>query len=155
MPRNNITLCQLRVKHFLFRDSQFRSIFTMRLASLIIKFLLPLATLAAKKSTSDRFSELYSKSLPAKLDDDSFQSLTATPRDFSSAILLTALEPKFGCAACREFQPEWELLARSWQKGDKSGESRIVFGTLDFLDGKGTFQSVLALFTNIVKYIAS
>jgi oligosaccharyltransferase complex subunit gamma len=34
------------------------------------------------------------------------------------------------------------LLAKSWTRGDKKGESRLVYGTLDFVDGKGTFQSV-------------
>jgi oligosaccharyltransferase complex subunit gamma len=43
---------------------------------------------------------------------------------------------------CREFQPEWELLAKSWTKGDKKSESRLVYGTLDFTDGKATFQGV-------------
>lgn len=43
---------------------------------------------------------------------------------------------------CHEFQPEWDLLVKSWTKGDKRGDSKLVFGTLDFLDGKGTFQSV-------------
>lgn len=57
-------------------------------------------------------------------------------------MLLTALEARFGCQLCRDFQPEWELLAKSWTKADKKGESRLVYGTLDFTDGKGTFQSL-------------
>lgn len=114
----------------------------MKLSSILASLLLPLATFAAKKGSDDRFTEVYSKSLPVKLDDNSYQSLTTAPRDYAVAILLTALESRFGCTACRDFQPEWEVLARSWQKGDRSGESRMLFGTLDFMDGKGTFQSV-------------
>jgi hypothetical protein len=116
--------------------------YTMKLSSIITSLLLPLVSLAAKKSSSDRFAENYSKNLPLKLDDDSYQALTSGPRDYAVSILLTALEPRFGCAACRDFQPEWEILARSWQRGDKNGESRVLFATLDFVDGKSTFQSV-------------
>jgi oligosaccharyltransferase complex subunit gamma len=114
----------------------------MRTSTLLSTLLLPLTILAAKKESGDRFTDALSKSYPIKLDDTKFQKLTAGPRDYASVVLLTALEPRFGCAACRDFQPEWELLAKSWQKGDKAGESRVVFSTLDFADGKGTFQSV-------------
>jgi len=117
----------------------------MKLSLVITSLLLPFACLAAKKSTSDRFAENYSKNLPLKLDDDSYQALTSGSRDYAVAILLTALEPRFGCVACRDFQPEWEILGRSWQKGDKNGESRVLFGTLDFADGKSTFQAVSSL----------
>ncbi|KAK3316732.1 hypothetical protein B0H66DRAFT_562042 [Apodospora peruviana] len=101
--------------------------------------------LAAKKSTEERFKEFHAKSLsstPVKLADSSYRSLTATPRDYTVAVLLTALDARFGCQLCREFQPEWDLLSRSWIKGDKPGASRLVFGTLDFTDGRDTFMSL-------------
>lgn len=113
----------------------------MRASQLLSALLLPLAALAAKKPT-DVFGKANAKSFPIKLDDDKFTELTKTPRDHASVILLTALEPRFGCVACQEFHPEWLLLAQSWQKGDKSGSTRTVFATLDFADGRGTFQSV-------------
>jgi oligosaccharyltransferase complex subunit gamma len=109
--------------------------------------LLPFTALAAKKP-ADKFTAAASKSFPIKLSDSKFTDLTSTPRDFATLVLLTALEPRFGCGACREFQPEWELLARSWQKGDKAGASRTLFGTLDFADGKATFQSVRLLLSS-------
>jgi oligosaccharyltransferase complex subunit gamma len=102
---------------------------------------LPLALVAAKKE-SDRFTKSLSKGLPLKLTDSSFTSLTKAPRDYSIAVLLTAIEPRFGCQACQDFQPDWEILGKSWQKGDKKGESRLLLGTLDFLDGKQTFQQL-------------
>lgn len=77
-----------------------------------------------------------------KLDDASYEELTKTPRDYSAVVLLTALEARFGCNLCKEFQPEWEILGKSWTRGDKAGESRVLFGTLDFTDGKATFQKV-------------
>ncbi|KAK3637030.1 oligosaccharyl transferase subunit ost3/OST6 [Elasticomyces elasticus] len=119
----------------------------MKLLQLATAALLPFTALAAKKPSTDRFQTYNSKQLsnagPVKLDDKAYNGLTKTPRDYSVAVLLTALEARFGCNLCNEFQPEWELLAKQWTKGDKKGEGRLVFGTLDFTDGKATFQSLM------------
>ena len=117
----------------------------MRLLSILALSLLPLSGLAAKRSSVDRFVKYHTQSLssgPLKLDEKVYDDLTATPRNYSAAILLTAREDRFGCQLCREFQPEWEVIAKSWAKGDKPGDSRVVFGTLDFADGKGPFQKM-------------
>lgn len=118
----------------------------MRVLQLLTAALLPFTSLAAKKSTGDRFAEYHNKQLSVggsvKLNDKTYNELTKSPRDYSVAVLLTALEARFGCGLCNEFQPEWELLSKQWAKGDRQGEGRLVFGTLDFVDGKGTFQSV-------------
>lgn len=107
--------------------------------------LLVTGVLAAKKSSEERFNNFHSKSLsstPIKLSDVTYKSITAAPRDYSVTILLTALDPRFGCDMCHGFQSEWEMLAKSWIKGDKKAESRMLFGTLDFMDGRDTFLSV-------------
>lgn len=117
----------------------------MHLLKTLVVSLLPIAALAAKKPAVDTYERYYTKSLsstPLKLDDSVYGKLTSAPRDYSVAVLLTALETRFGCQLCREFQPEWDLISKSWTKGDKQGESRLLFGTLDFMDGKGTFQAV-------------
>lgn len=123
----------------------------MRLLNLLTTALLSAATttLAAagssKKSSEERFQLYHGKAIsssPVKLVDASYRELTATPRDYSVAVLLTAMDSRYGCQLCREFQPEWELLARSWTGGDRKGESRVVFGTLDFGDGRDVFMSV-------------
>ena len=106
--------------------------------------LVPFAVLAAKQQKNDRFLEFHSKAVsssPLKLVDSTYDRLTSSPRDYSVVVLLTALDARFGCQLCREFQPEWDLLAKSWTKGDRNGESRLVYGTLDFDEGKNTFQS--------------
>lgn len=100
---------------------------------------------AAKKSTEERFQTYHTKSLssaPIKLLESPYRELTGTPRDYTVAVLLTAMDARFGCQLCREFQPEWDLLARSWVSGDKAGRSRIIFGTLDFTDGRDVFMSL-------------
>lgn len=118
---------------------------TMKLTDLITLTLFPLLCHGAKQTTTERFDEYHSKflsSAPLKLTDKSYEELTAAPRNFSMVILLTALEARFGCQLCKEFQSEWDLIGKSWAKGDKRGESRMLYGTLDFTDGKGTFQAV-------------
>ncbi len=117
----------------------------MRLFHSLLSALLLVPVLAAKKAGSDRFDDFHTKSLsstPLKLSDISYNKLTRAPRDYSVAVLLTALDSRFGCQLCSEFQPEWDLLARSWTKGDKKADSRIIYGTLDFTNGKEIFQSV-------------
>jgi len=130
----------------------------MRLLQLVTTALLPFTALAAKKS-SDRFQTNHAKQIsnsgPVKLDDKAYNDLTKTPRDYSVAVLLTALEARFGCKLCNEFQPEWELLGKQWTKGDKKGEGRLIFATLDFTDGKSTFQSVCGLWMREQRYRAS
>ena len=119
----------------------------MRVLNALLISLLSSVSLAAKKDTGDRFETYHAKSLssaPLKFDDISYDELTAAPRDYSVAVLLTALEARFGCQLCRDFQPEWDLIGRSWARGDSDGKSRMLYGTLDFIDGKGTFQKVLS-----------
>lgn len=101
--------------------------------------------LAAKRSSEERFASFHTKALAAssavKLTDASFRELTSGPRDYSVAVLLNALDNRYGCQMCREFQPEWDLLAKSWTKADKKADSRLVFATLDFSDGRDVFMS--------------
>lgn len=126
----------------------------MQLLKTLLLSLLPLAAQAAKKSNAgtDVFAKFNAKQLssaPLKLDDTTFNQVTALPRNHSVAVVLTALEPKIGCQLCRDFAPEWELAAKSWTKGDREGKSKLLFGVLDFADGKGTFQAVSELWRSM------
>ena len=117
----------------------------MRLSTLLPLISLPLVIFAAKSAPSNTFEKYHTKflsSAPIKLNDASYDELTTSPRDYAAVVLLTAMEARFGCQLCREFQPEWDVIGKSWLGGDKRGESRTVYGTLDFTDGKGTFQKV-------------
>lgn len=92
-----------------------------------------------------RFEEYHAASLsstPIKLDDNSYEDLTSTKRNYTTVVLLTAQDARFGCQLCRDFEPEWDIIAKSWIKGDKRGGTRVLYGTLDFADGKETFQKV-------------
>lgn len=110
----------------------------------------------ARSHAIDKFEEYHTASLskaPVKLDDASYDDLTSLPRNHTTAILLTAIEARFGCQLCRDFNPEWELIGKSWIRGDKSGKTRTVFGTLDFTDGKTTFQKVSSIAKTVVPVI--
>ena len=111
--------------------------------------LAPSSALARSSVSADRFDGLLAKQLsahgPIRLSDATFKGVTDAPRNFSAAILLTALDQRYGCKLCNDFQPEWNTLGSSWVKGDKTGESRLVIGTLDFSEGRETFTSVCCI----------
>lgn len=115
------------------------------LSTLASACVLVTSAFAAAESSQERFvkfTRLARLATPLQLNDASYKALTATPRDYSVAIVLTAQDAKFGCQLCREFKPEWDLIAQSWSKGDKRQESRLFFGVLDFTEGRDTFLSV-------------
>ena len=117
----------------------------MKLGLAIFLCLLPVFATAAKTKAAGKFEQYHGKfssNPPLKLDDATYERLTAAPRDYTIAVLLTALEARFGCQLCRDFQPEWEVVGKSWVRGDKKGDARLILGTLDFADGRGTFQKV-------------
>ena len=84
----------------------------------------------------------FVSSPPLKLDDSKYAALTAIPRNHTLIVLLTALEARFGCQLCRDFQPEWDILAKSSTKHQRKEVESALYGTLDFVDGKSTFQKV-------------
>ncbi|POS77003.1 OST3/OST6 family protein [Diaporthe helianthi] len=118
----------------------------MRWTSLLLPFsLLGAGVLAAKSDPANTFQNFHQKALsstPIKLDDVSYKKVTGLPRDYTVAVLLTALDSRYACQMCRDFDPEWKLLSKSWTKGDKAGDSRTLFTTLDFNDGRETFLSL-------------
>ncbi|KAL4998092.1 hypothetical protein BDV10DRAFT_167677 [Aspergillus recurvatus] len=117
----------------------------MKLFTLIasLLYLIP-ATLAAAPTT-DKFEKYQSISrlAPIQLDDSSYDDITSKPRDYHVAVILTATEARFGCVLCRDFQPEFDLIARSWNKGSKPDDLKLLFGTLDFRNGKAAFQKLM------------
>jgi oligosaccharyltransferase complex subunit gamma len=83
-----------------------------------------------------------SRVAPIELTDVTYDDLTSKPRDFHVAVLLTATDARYGCVLCREFQSEWDLIARSWNKGSKPDGLKLLLATLDFSNGKEVFQKV-------------
>ncbi|KAK2782151.1 oligosaccharyl transferase subunit ost3/OST6 [Emmonsiellopsis sp. PD_33] len=118
----------------------------MRVLSVFATASCLLTSLSSAKSTVDKYQtyQALSKSAtPIALDDSIYNDLTSKPREYHAAILLTAGDVRFGCQLCREVHPEWDLLARSWNKGAQSDTPKLLFGTLDFTQGKETFQKLM------------
>jgi hypothetical protein len=107
-------------------------------------FLFSVVCSVLSASTPDKFAKYQSlsRSGPVDLDSASYEDLTSTPRDYYAVVILTATDSRFGCLLCRDFEPEWDLIARSWNKGPKQDELKVIFGTLDFDNGKAVFQKV-------------
>lgn len=123
----------------------------MRLSNLVVALSSAFSCLSAASVTTDRFQRFKSESPSSsalRINDTGFDELTKAPRDYHVALLLTALPAHFGCQPCREFQPEWDLLASQWHQGDKAGASRVLFATADFPENKGAFAKV-SLITRI------
>jgi oligosaccharyltransferase complex subunit gamma len=114
----------------------------MRFLRFLALALVPLTALAAKKPATSTFDTYRTRPFPIELDEHSYDSITATPRDYYSAVLLTARPAKYACVLCRNFDPEWKILANSWQKADKKGDSRLLFTTLDFDNGRNVFMKL-------------
>lgn len=86
-----------------------------------------------------------------QLTDSLYDDLTTGPRNYTAVVLLTALEPRIGCQLCREFGPEYELLAKSWL-AEHAPTDGLIFGELDFANARTTFQK-LQLTTAPVLYL--
>lgn len=112
--------------------------------------LLPLFTFGTLASAAasavnkfDKFASLAS-SAPTpglvELNSRSYDELVSAPRNYTAVVLLTAKDAKFKCTMCKVFQPEYELLAQSWQKKGKT--DGLFITSLDFEKGKDTFMKV-------------
>lgn len=117
----------------------------MRLLPLLTAFTSLLSLTVAQKAANkyQTFADLASSSKGAKgvvlLNDQLFGDLTGPHRNFTSVVLFTALDNRFGCVLCRDFQPEFDVLGNSWHKEHPKSDG-LFFGVLDFSVGKQTFQ---------------
>ena len=135
MPRSKLTT----------NHSEIHDTVKMRISSLVTLLALPLASYAAKKtsaSTFDTYLAKQSSSAPVEIDEQGYNDLTSTPRDYSVAVLLTARPAKYACQICKDFDAEWSIIGRSWQKADRKGEHRVILTTVDFDQGRNVFMKV-------------
>ncbi|KAI9337187.1 hypothetical protein BD770DRAFT_401312 [Pilaira anomala] len=75
-----------------------------------------------------------------KLNSNSYERFTEGKRNYGLVVLLTALDSQFNCVPCREFDPEYNLVAKSFQKNKDS--KNLFFGHLDFKDGQAVYQKL-------------
>lgn len=98
-------------------------------------------TLAAKNDgvlplTSANYDELVSLNGPAG---------AGSGRNYSISVILTALNPKFGCAPCQAFDKEHREVAKQWwaksrKAGGQAAQMKHIFGVLDFEKGQEIFK---------------
>ncbi|KAA8907533.1 hypothetical protein FN846DRAFT_946781 [Sphaerosporella brunnea] len=115
----------------------------MRLIGSVLSLLAltPIVSAAASAAVDkiEKFSNIAkSKSGVIPLTNSLYSEIVGSPRNYTAAVLLTALDTKFGCHLCREFHPEYELLAKSWQAQHKNNDG-LFFAMLDFAKGRDTF----------------
>jgi len=107
--------------------------------------LLALSVFAAKKSAPDAKEQLVALAAAnngvIKLNDATYGLLTSPDRDWSAVIQLTALN-SFKCAPCKELDPPFKTIGKAWAKADPKDKQQHFFATLDFEDGKQTFQAL-------------
>ena len=73
-----------------------------------------------------------------------YDLIVAPPRNYSVAVLLTAVNSGVNCVPCQKFQPIYENLAKGWSKAanNKDELDSLIFSAIEFKDGKEIFQRV-------------
>jgi len=85
--------------------------------------------------------------LTSALYEELVADTPTNPREYSTSVVLTALNPRFGCQPCVAFDKEHKELARQWwnrkdNKKSKQNQMRHVFAVLDFEKGQDVFKRV-------------
>ncbi|ORX51972.1 hypothetical protein DM01DRAFT_1336962 [Hesseltinella vesiculosa] len=113
-----------------------------KMQSLLIFTLLFLGLISAKPDAkSERLiNNAIANNGIVKLTSDTYFKYTQGSRDYGIVILLTALSSQMRCYPCREFDPEYHLVAASHLKSKKP--ERLFFGHLDFDDGQAVYQQL-------------
>ncbi|CAO3598960.1 unnamed protein product [Absidia cylindrospora] len=92
------------------------------------------------KKTHQTRDRKQGKQRRGKINSNAYFKYTQGKRDYGMVVLLTALGDQFQCVPCREFDPEYKLVASSFQKTKHSGH--VFFGHLDFMDGQAVYQQL-------------
>jgi len=113
----------------------------MHFRSLFLTSILSTISVAVAADARDTWTDvaLQSSSNVVKLNDQNFDQLITPDRNYTSIIVLTALAPQFGCSLCRDFDPEFAIVAQSWKSAYPSLDG-VIFAKLDFAEGKPIFQ---------------
>ncbi|KAG2157126.1 hypothetical protein DEU56DRAFT_763201 [Suillus clintonianus] len=109
---------------------------------LLALLLLPLS-LAAKKSAHEQLVDLAAAGNGLiHLNEQTYDLLASSKRNWSAAVLFTALNPQRRCAPCKEFDPSFTAVAKAWATAPKEQRDQHFFATLDFDDGHAVFQKL-------------
>ncbi|KAI9246783.1 hypothetical protein BY458DRAFT_484442 [Sporodiniella umbellata] len=110
---------------------------TLLLLTLVVYIALVFAQADPKKS---KLVSLVNEEGLVKLNSNSFDRFTEGKRNYGMVVLLTALGPQFKCHPCRELDPEYKLISKSFQKNKNKQD--LFFGHLDFNDGQSVYHKL-------------
>ncbi|KAL1728711.1 hypothetical protein EV714DRAFT_252376 [Schizophyllum commune] len=116
----------------------------MRAFKLLALLLAPLA-LAAKAvlSPHEQLKALADASDGViRLDDKTYDLLTAPQRNWSATVLFTAMDKRRRCGPCREFDPAWNAVAKSWKSVPEEQRDEHFFAVIDFDENPATFTKL-------------
>ncbi|GBE82000.1 Dolichyl-diphosphooligosaccharide--protein glycosyltransferase subunit 3 [Sparassis crispa] len=68
--------------------------------------------------------------------------LTHPSRDWSASIQFTAMDKRRRCSPCREFDPNFNSVAKAWTKVPAAERNAHFFGTIDFDNATPIFQKL-------------
>ena len=74
------------------------------------------------------------------VDTTEFQSLIHAPRDFAVTLLLTATDSTIKCGPCKTFQPEFDNVARAWNRKTNPNRTKNIFVKAEFARAKELFR---------------
>ncbi|TDL27489.1 oligosaccharyl transferase subunit OST3/OST6 family [Rickenella mellea] len=77
-----------------------------------------------------------------KLDSRSWDLLTTSKRNWSATVQYTALDKNMKCTPCREFDPTFNTVAKTWMSVSKENRDQHFFATLDYKDGPDVFKKL-------------
>ncbi|KAG0229654.1 oligosaccharyl transferase subunit ost3/OST6 [Actinomortierella wolfii] len=87
----------------------------------------------------DRLSKKAAKNKGiVELSGNIFEEVLANPRNYSMVVLFTAMSPEFNCVPCKNFDPEYRLVAKGWSK--QQDKTKLYYGVLDFTAGREIFR---------------
>ncbi|KAF8927365.1 hypothetical protein EDD21DRAFT_372029 [Dissophora ornata] len=123
--------------------TQLRAFFLALTLALVAMLLAATSTHAqSEKLLADKLTRLQTIAAKNKglvgLDSSTFDEALDKPRNYSMVILFTAISPEFQCVPCKNFDPEYRLVASGWSK--LPDKSKLMFGIIDFKTGQSIFQ---------------
>ncbi|KAJ3372025.1 oligosaccharyl transferase subunit ost3/OST6 [Allomyces arbusculus] len=112
------------------------------LATLIVALLLSVAVPRVDAYTMGfkhkKMASVTKESGVMILDANAFNVITEAPRNYSVVVVLTAMSPQIGCAACHQFEPEFKAV--SYSRSKTPGQHPLHFASIDFESGREVFQ---------------
>lgn len=88
----------------------------------------------------EKLNSLYKPDTFLELDSKTFNLFTEKGRNYSILVVLTAIDPQFGCEPCVKFKDEYAALTKSYSRSFKSGQ--LYFANLDFSNGRDVFMKM-------------